>query len=337
VADSALSRWLAFHFYYHGQQNHLLECMLRPLVGSLLSRGEVDSFFFVRFFLGGPHVRLRLRLKGSRDTVVEEVQKAAERFFSDFPSQPTLAEEKIRENNQAILESDQGEWDPSIYPNNSMREAPFRPEAERYGGTELLPDSLAFFALSSCRALQFFHRYQADPGPRLLPFAFHLLSCHALGFAKDLMELLELIRYPVGNWEAAPPLLVERGDQAFEQQRTTFLRTLRCMIEDLAEVRAPGEDTAAAGRLNQALGKITTRRGILSSQLHMTSNRLGLKNGEEVYVARLMWRTATELASSEPAVWSQLERFLCERPAARRTGCSLEDLLPAAFQGLCAD
>jgi Lantibiotic biosynthesis dehydratase C-term len=337
VQDSTLSRWQAFHFYYHGRQNLLLEHLLRPLVGALLKRGELDSFFFVRFFLGGPHIRLRLRLRGSKETVADEVQRAAERFFSDFPSRTPLSEDEIRRASHAILENDREEWDESIYPDNSVREAPFRPEIERYGGLDLLPDSLAFFALSSCQALRFFHRHQGNPGPKLLTFAFHLLGCHALEFAQDPVEFLELIRYPVGNWDIAPPLLVKRGDQAFEQQRSGFLRALWCMIEDVAEERPRREDAAAPLRLNWSLQKSVARRKILSSQLHMTANRLGLRNGEEVYVARIVWRAATELAGSEPMLWKRLERCMAERSVPPIDHCSLEDLLPAAFKEFCTE
>jgi hypothetical protein len=318
--------WLAFHLHYHERQDQLLEELLRPLVASLVKRGEIDSFFFVRYLLGGPHIRLRVRLCGDRQTVAAEVQGAAERFFAAFPSRATLPEDKILAVNREILKGDPTERDEAVYPDNFVRPAPFYPELERYGGPELLPESLAFFALSSCRVLQWLHDRAGDSGSRL-SFAFHLLALQAIGSARDGQELLSLVCYPVPSWDAAPALLVERGDEAFERQKESHVQALRRRIEAIVDGSLFGGELLAERTLEGGLREVGTRRGILSSHLHMTANRIGLKNAEEIYLARLLWRTFSELASSEPELWGQLERSLGERAGSR----SVEDLLPAAF------
>jgi len=335
----AHARWLAFHFYYHGQQDFLLEHLLRPLVASLLRQREIDSFFFVRSLLGGPHIRLRLRLRGTEETIADAVESAAERFFQASPSLEPMPEEEIQRINRAILKRDPAETDDSIYPDNSVWSAPFHPEVERYGGPELLAESLAFFAVSSCQTLQFHHQQhhhhqEGDPAARLLPFALYLLSCQALGFVGTTDDFLALVAYPVRSWETTPPSLVERGDQVFASQKATLLETLRRTVEELTAGRLPRWETEAARRLGWAVQHATARRGILGNQLHMTANRLGLRNAEEVYVARLLWRTATELAGSEPLLWNRLGRHLRARAAPPPDDRSIEGLLPAILEQL---
>lgn len=329
----SLSHWLAFHFHYHERQDHLLEHLLRPLVVSLLAQGEVDSFFFVRFHLGGPHVRLRVRLCGDRRALIGTIQSAAERFFSSSPSQARLSEEKVRTMTHDILRSDPSEGGDAIYPDNFLRLAPFRPELDRYGGPELFPASLAFFAISSCRVLCWLHHQGGDSASRL-SFAFHLLASQALGFSKSCQDLLGFLRYPAPRWEAAPPVLVARGDQVFEQRKESYVSALRRRIKEILDGEPNPERRLAERLLERAFREVAVRRRVLSSHLHMTANRLGLRNGEEVYLARLLWRTATELADSEPTLWSRLEQSLAEQSVSANDHRSLEDLLPAVFEEL---
>ncbi|HSN86598.1 MAG TPA: thiopeptide-type bacteriocin biosynthesis protein, partial [Thermoanaerobaculia bacterium] len=166
--------WLAFHLHYHERQDQILEELVHPLVASLVRRGEIDSFFFVRYALGGPHIRLRIRLCGNGQAAVAEVLGAAERFFEACPSRATLPEEKILAINRSVLKSDPSESDEAVYPDNFVRQAPYAPEIERYGGPELFPESLAFFAISSCRVLRWLHEKAGSSGSNL-SFAFHLL------------------------------------------------------------------------------------------------------------------------------------------------------------------
>lgn len=331
MTEAPIPRWQAFHFHYHEQQDHLLEELLRPLVASLAKRGESDSFFFVRYLLGGPHIRLRVRLCGDLQAVAAEVQGTAKRFFEACPSRATLPEDKILAINREILKGDPTERDEEVYPDNFMRPAPFHPELERYGGPELFPESLAFFAISSCRVLRWLHEKAGDSGSRL-SFAFHHLALQALGSSKNGQELLGLVSYPVPGWESAPALLVQRGDEVFERQKESHVRALRRRIEAIVDGPLFGGDLLAERTLEGALREVRTRRGILSSHLHMTANRLGLKHAEEIYLARLLWRTFSELASSEPALWKRLEEFLAERAGSH----SLEAFLPAALKELDA-
>lgn len=328
MTEPVLARWLAFHFHYHERQDRLLEELLRPLVAALAERGEIDSFFFVRYLLGGPHIRLRLRLSGDREAVAAEVREAGERFFAASPSQAPLSEEKVRAINREILQGDATETDEAVYPDNFVRPAPYEPEIERYGGPELFPESLAFFALSSYRVLRWLHGKGGDPAQRL-SFAFHLLALQALGSSRDGRELLALLRYPVPSWEAAPAaVLVEKGDEAFERQKASHVQALRRRVETVVDGPLLGEDLLAERTLERKLREVRDRPRILSSHLHMTANRLGLKNAEEIYLCRLLWRTFRELASEDPALWERLEGTLGEPGGSP----SVEELVPAALR-----
>ena len=94
--DLDWSRWQAFHLFYHADRNLLLLRLIRPLVGSLARAGAIDRFFFVRYELGGPHVRLRLRsTPGAMDVVEERVREASADYFARWPSVQPRTDELV--------------------------------------------------------------------------------------------------------------------------------------------------------------------------------------------------------------------------------------------------
>lgn len=322
--DLDWSRWRSCHLYYHGDRNLLLDRLVWPLVGSLFHSRTIDHFFFIRYELGGPHVRLRLRaLPGAEESVEEAAAKAAGDFFARWPSAQPRSTETMMRWTRETLAADPSETDATIYPDNSLRIVPFEPQIDRYGGPELFGASLDFFALSSLRALAFAHESGAEPRSRQLPHILRALACQALGFARDEPELLRLLGYAeAGEGHPLAPFAA-RGDRAFEQQPEVLRRLL---VDALT-----GTGEQGAGPLDEARGLAAalrgaapaTREGILRSHMHMTANRLGLSNPEEAHAGRILWRAAEEggrLASGLRGAWRPLDG-----------GPGLEDLLRTAF------
>lgn len=328
-----MTGWRSFHLHYHGDRDLLLLELVRPLAASLLARGQIDRFFFVRFLLGGPHIRLRLRPRPDpAGTIGYDVAAAAEAFFASHPSQASLPEEEIRRRNRLVLARAPHEHDDAVYPDNSLREVPFRPETERYGGPDLLDHSLDFFTLSSVSALRFLEAHGGEPRPRQLSEAFRMLARQALGCARTPEELQHLLQAPVESWGEPMAPAADRADQLFDRHRQDLLGLLRAEVESLAS-----PETEAARRLAREIGDAgeDVRRRICTSQLHMTANRLGIEGAEEVYLARLLWRSARELAESAPDLWKRLGDLLAAGAGieAGRNG-RLRDLLDPALSGL---
>lgn len=325
--------WMAFHLFYHGDRGLATREMVRPLVDRLAEEGLVDRFFLIRYPLGGPHLRLRFRPAGDdgnrrdpalRNRLKAEVEQAAERLFADHPSEEDADLEAIRRDNEIIVSKDPSESRLEIYPNHSCIEFDFEPEVERYGGPELLRASLDFFAVSTRRALDFALTHGERPRSKQLPAMFCLLARQAWGFARDTDELVDLLAYPMDVLRSEPDHpLVERGDRVFEAQSEVFCKLLSGELEALVGAEpAIGEGAIDEGStsepdsgrllaegarwLSEAIaGADPARRRVIgSSQMHMTANRLGLKNPEELYLSRLMQRAAEHLARTEPELWS---------------------------------
>jgi hypothetical protein len=312
------SGWLSFYIVYHtGDRDRLLVELVRPLLKSLLLEERVESAFFIRYLSGGPHLRFRLQpAPGSAEGIRGIVRRSTESFFRDHPSPAAIPEEKIRRLNPAAAAFDPNETDDVVLPDNSLLEVPYQPEIERYGGPEIFPRSLDFFALSSVRALQLLAKRLAFTEGEWLAAVLRLQASYVLGFARDLEEMEKLVRIPQSAAGERADLLRERADQAYAKSGQRFGLLLRKEIEALAgEGLSPADDCETARRLAQALTAADDARrlSVFLSQIHMTLNRLGLRNVEEIYVARFLWRAVAQIRETDPLVWDRLGSMLVSR------------------------
>ncbi|HET9227834.1 MAG TPA: thiopeptide-type bacteriocin biosynthesis protein [Thermoanaerobaculia bacterium] len=296
--------WLSFHLYYYETLLRPILRFVRPAVVELLQSEAIDRFFFIRYGLGGPHIRLRLQPAPGRHGEVEaQVRKQAAELLEQSPSNSNLTREALEKSTQAMLASDPHETDGNVYPDNSLLEVPFRPETNRYGGPELLEASLDFFTVSSLEALAFLNRHSGAPKSRQLPWMFRLLFRQAVGFAAGLDELNSILRYAEISWGKEFPNIVEKADATFQAQRDTFISLLEEEIRICFAEPSPRPVLLEAARL---LGHATKavnsdRRWVIGgSQLHMTANRMAASNPEEVYLSRLLFRAWEDLQAAKP-------------------------------------
>jgi hypothetical protein len=336
--------WVSGHLYYHQDLDPVVRRFVHPLVAALARDRRIDGFFFVRHGLGGPHLRLRLRpAAGAAARVRAATEEYARTFLALEPAARSLDEETIRRANAAILETDRHEVDGAVYPNNSFRFVPFRPEVERYGGRRRFRVSLDYFTLSSVAALDFLLRLGAEARPAQLAQAFRLLLRQALAFAVDGAELSDLLRYGVDWLGHDLPKVVAKADRVAASQMDRFLAALGETVDEVRGRRPRGAsgarpaDLLVAGgqRLSAAIGTAerATRVRIGGSQLHLTASRLGLGNAEEVYLSHLLTLTLDEARAAGGTDLSWLGeaavRWAGEEPAE-----AVGRLLPSALEAL---
>jgi hypothetical protein len=313
TADPAA--WRAWYVFYHTGRERLVAEFVRPTLAALRADRDITRFYFVRYDLGGPHVRLRVKPAPGRAAHVEaRLLWAAEAFLHNHPSAEPLSAEVILQRNAGIVASDplSGGVATEVYPDNTIREFPVFFEVERYGGPLLFPHSLDFFSVSSREALRFVMPHAGDAAGQRLAVAGRLCVDQAWGFAGDEMEFTDLLGYASrlfkGDWTTR---FVERGNEAFERQRAVHIRLLRDELQALAQ-RGVTSNGGLSPALADGARKLARRicreereaRWIISaSHLHMTANRLGLLNPEELYLGQILSRATRELASAEPEFW----------------------------------
>ncbi len=313
-------RWRAHHFFYHGDLDVALMHFVRPAVIELFVQQLIESFFFIRYTLGGPHIRLRYRL--TRDTVQSAttidhiLQEAISRFLERWRSETALDPEVIRQESRAI-QAAAPEESALYYEDNSLLPFPFEPEVDRYGGQELLEPSLDFFAISSAQALEAICASGWESAGRRGAIVLRLLLRQALGFARNKKEFLSHLGYRLPTGKKIGDEIWSKADRDFEARRETYRDLLKHELSLLAKAGSiEGEPIwpsasfffEASKRLSDVVRAEAPeiRWQIGHSQLHMTANRLGFSPFQEMHLQRILRRAACDLAEADPASWPKV-------------------------------
>ena len=115
--------WLAAYLYRGEPWEALLTEAVQPFVQQVLINGWADSFFFIRYWERGPHIRLRF--KGDAVVLESQLRPALTahftRYFRQYPSQRADPARQLPPGSQ---------W----FPNDSVQFIPYEPETDRYGG-----------------------------------------------------------------------------------------------------------------------------------------------------------------------------------------------------------
>jgi hypothetical protein len=143
---SGAGAWQATHVFYAANPRPLLIECVRPLVDELEAEGLIASYFFINYWLEGPHVRLRL--KPATPQAGPEVRRRTEQaidtflatrpalyevdsgFLNDFYN--TLFEIEFPGTERGHYMDDQGRM--KLRPNNSRSAEAYEPEYGKYGG-----------------------------------------------------------------------------------------------------------------------------------------------------------------------------------------------------------
>ncbi|WP_432926546.1 lantibiotic dehydratase C-terminal domain-containing protein [Microbispora sp. CA-135349] len=138
--------WQAIHIFYSSDPSPLLSGCVAPLVRRLRADGLISRYFFINYWLEGPHVRLRLKPVSAAATA--ETLRIAEEAVDEFlRSRPALYEvdseymlnfydELFRleySDEERIAKYGEGGSMP-LRPNNSRFRIPYEPEYDKYGG-----------------------------------------------------------------------------------------------------------------------------------------------------------------------------------------------------------
>ena len=341
--EKTWSNWRAYHLVYHADRTLMLRTLLYPLLVELLEQGLVDRFFFVRYGLGGPHIRLRWRLKDEASAATAEAMLAeqASKFFSRWPSTEPQSPEKIRAVNRSLLSVDRlaTETDTLVYNDNSWHRAPVQMEVERYGGPEFVDASLDLFCLSTIEVLELLqqHSQAGDGWKRTAMMGLALKLAWSLARSEEqFRQFVAYGKYFFGNTLAR---CVKEGEDLFAKRSEDMTEIMRSELKDLASGKEEFETSKLAlGAAILAAHINSLEAGayqyIAVSHIHMTANRLGILNPEEAYLSAILLRAVDTLRTRFPeewhSFWKSRTRFFY------RTGrhC-LNDLIAASTMSMC--
>ncbi len=283
--------------------------LVAPLVQHLWKQGLIRQWFFIRYYEGGHHFRLR--------------------FFGERRDLFGSVRAHINESVRAYFAGDQHkvfdplDWGPEgmndqrwqpLYAANALRPIPsyeyqrYEPETERYGGSQGLHVSEHHFAYSSALALQILAQEREGHGSRRNA-ALLLLHASAESFQLDARQKAEsfeqfYLRRRALAWHVPPS---EVGlEQEYERNRASLRllapdpgaplhRTQVVWLPLVEQWQSQVGETYRRLHLLQKQGLLSTPSIVmLSAYIHMLCNRLGIYPREEAYLCYLLFRTYVE-------------------------------------------
>lgn len=274
----SIPRWASWHLHVGTLGGEATDRVVRHVVGpavqSLCQSGATTSWFFVRYWQYGPHVRFRVGgLPTRHHPSLDRLLRAQLAEALDRPGPRLTNEEYQRQAAPLAAAGEEGRrldigrlWPCGVYRQR------YQPEVSRYGGPTLLPTSEELFAEASALALAFLQR---DPPET----ARSGLGLRATGAALEVLDdddhRLRFCQRAAAGWQGWADRASGSGG--------------------LPVVAPPGRSDAPmpapvqrwADRLGHAMARWRAVAGeseaerILHSHVHMLHNRLGLSVGQE--------------------------------------------------------
>ena len=282
---------------------------LREVVGpAVRDAGMWDRFFFLRYWQGGPHIRLRI------DTADED---AAERVRHTLVSaMPSFTAEQAEEyqqqvSHQAELATLEGEQPVPARAAGTVEPAVYSPEYAKYGGTEGVRVAEELFRATSAAVLDLFSGRDGVALKAPAGAAMRIMAMSLKGSGLDLERSREFLGRYERQWRAwVPPGYDETWSGMYDKTGRMVTNLCRSVWSDGAtdvfhdiyakavtaarEVRDPtGSDDLAELSLDG-----TPYFPCLANYIHTTNNRLGILPVAEAFLAYVIGRCMDELSAA---------------------------------------
>jgi thiopeptide-type bacteriocin biosynthesis protein len=325
--------WVSLHLFYAANANPVLVECVAPLVAELRAQGLIRKWFFIRYWLEGPHVRLRL-LPADRARTAEVARIAEEAVAAFLARRPALYEEdrdRSGELYKGMFLAEYGEerWNETYGPdgvmpfreNNSVARISYERELDRYGGPAAMALAESHFERSSDLVLTLLATANVHVRTVLLGQAAQLTMALCFALLRDDQAVADfLVRYRTmweTSYQESSEEQHERFDRSYERMRDRFVQRLRHIrgsaLGDPSAVPTPLEQSwlthcaalrdsvldlsergALAFRDGAAPGPEAALAIVLSSYVHMTTHRLGASILDEIYLSYVIGRALAD-------------------------------------------
>ncbi|GAB1640139.1 lantibiotic dehydratase C-terminal domain-containing protein [Krasilnikovia sp. MM14-A1259] len=308
--------WRSLHVHRLGGQDAFLTDALAPALARLRAQGRVRRAFFLRYWEGGHHLRVRVRTEAAdADAVAAVLVAEFARYLREHPDELAFDLDEFRREAQPTMAALEGVAAGPTYPRDTVRAATYTPEHDKYGGPAGVAVAEEFFDRSAALVLSALPRLAERPGRRLgMAFTMMLRGLCGAGLspaqAAAFLGRYCLLWSPwvfdefLGTW---PGLLAARRDRVAAQAARVLAElqpgddaygaavgaALAAVAADpvvLPAVTLAGPDADAARR----------RQVLLVSYLHTHNNRLGLTPEQEAFLGFLGHHVLSEYAGTPP-------------------------------------
>ncbi|MGS2616750.1 thiopeptide-type bacteriocin biosynthesis protein [Micromonospora sp. LZ34] len=245
--------WLSVHVFYASNANPMLVEGVRPLVDELRAEGLISRYFFIKYWMEGPHVRLRvLPAPGVDPAVVRaRVDAAVDAFLRRRPALYEVDSDGLGELYKQMYLAEYGRqrWDEEygsdgVMPmraNNSYHHIPYEREYGRYGGPAGIELAEWHFEHSSDVVLDLLATTNVHVRPVLLGLSAQLTMMMCAVFLADDQRIAGFLDEYRRFWEVS---YSEPSDDYHDSFDTSYRRMDDALRARLADIRAAARDGA---------------------------------------------------------------------------------------------
>jgi hypothetical protein len=231
--------WISVHVFYASNANPMLVECVQPLVDRLRAEGLITRYFFIKYWMEGPHVRLRLLPAAGVDpeAVRTEVNAALDAFLRRRPALYEADQDGLADLYRQMFIAEYGEerWNATYGPDGVM---PFRPnnsyayiayerEFGRYGGPVGVELAEWHFEHSSDLVLRLLATTNVHVRTVLLGLSAQLMMMMCGVFLEDERRIADFLEDYRVFWETS---YQERSDEYHESFDNSY-RKMRAELQ----------------------------------------------------------------------------------------------------------
>jgi hypothetical protein len=151
-----MTQWMAWHIYQHDRQDELLVHAVAPLICDLRYRGKISDAFVLRYWEGGPHVRLRLRSvdNDGNSSLEHYVRRRISRWCALHPSLNPMTDAQYQVLQTNIARNFPPVSSTRLVGDGEVIQSQYFPEHTRYGTGNALVSCESHFDESTNLALE---------------------------------------------------------------------------------------------------------------------------------------------------------------------------------------
>ena len=290
--------WIGQHVYHYGPSDELVVRCLGPVTERLRAAGAVDRGFFLRYWLGGPHVRWRLRTTpADAPSVADAMLAAAQDYLEHQPSTLELDADAYLTAQRALAEREDGVETAGLTPDNTVVQIPYEPEFAKYGGPPGIEFAEELFDESSSIAVRALADILEKPGRRL-GLAYAMTMAGLVGTGRSPEEIRAFLTRYCDFWSAYLPGNVDFGWDAGLDRMRPALRGPTARLLDGTGSELTQRWALAVGATHRKAEQLPDVQPgqLLLNYLHTHNNRLGVLPAQEAYIAFLGQHLVGELA-----------------------------------------
>ncbi|WP_293313907.1 thiopeptide-type bacteriocin biosynthesis protein [Pedobacter sp. UBA5917] len=256
-------KWLSLYIFYDENADRLLKQVIHPFI-----QQWYGPWFFIRYWEGGDHIRLRL--------------KAAEIEHDEIVKALNLENTSIK----------------------SIQVAQYEPEIDRYGNYKSITWAEEYFECSANYVLNWIAKKEASQLPAIQAIKLHLTLLHTLKWDKE--TLIAVCNFFLEGWlpklynqtdpkEEQRTFWLSQFEKVFApvknqtiQATNQFWQELNGVVVNHDLLDYLSKTTEVMNRYQNSDFEKDRLFQIISSFMHMNNNRLGISNYEEAYIMHVM-------------------------------------------------